>query len=315
MSGLRAFITDSDFGDDSIEREALAGACELVRAHARSEDEVIEACAGAHALLVQWAPITERVLRALPELRVVVRYGIGLDNVDLVAAAHLGVTVRNVDDYCLGEVSDHAVAAICAANRRLADYDRAVKGGAWGPDVASAPLPPAEDPVGIAGYGRIGQRVARRLAATGHPIVVWDPPAEALAREHGHAVAQTPVELAAASNHLTLHVPATSETKGLVGDAVLAALGPAGHVVNSARGALVDEEALLRWLDAAPAARASLDVLASEPPTGTSRQLASHPQALVSPHVAYLSSASLPRLRRTAAGYVREALVAEQVTP
>src|ERR1044072_319773 len=118
MSPLRAFITDSDFGDDAIERAVLADVCELVRVHARSEDEVIGACAGAHALLVQWAPIGERVLRALPDLRIVARYGVGLDNVDLVVAAELGVEVRNVDDYCLGEVSDHAAAAIGAANRR-----------------------------------------------------------------------------------------------------------------------------------------------------------------------------------------------------
>jgi len=308
----RVFITDSDFGDDAVEREVLADVCDLEMLQLVGEDELIAACAGADALLVQWAPIGERVLRALPGLRIVVRYGIGLDNIDLAAAAALGVEVRNVDDYCLEEVSDHAVAAVRAANRRLLDYDRAVKAGSWGPAVAPAPLPPAEDPVGVAGYGRIGQRVARQLAHAGHPIVVWDPPAAALAREHGHAVVETPLALAAASNHLTLHVPATPETAAVVGEELLAALGPAGHLVNTARGALVDEAALLRWLDAHAHARATLDVLAAEPPAALSRRLGEHPRVSASPHVAYLSSASLPRLRRTAAGHVREALLRQE---
>lgn len=305
----RVVITDSDFGDDAIEREVLGDLAEVVTLQARTEEAVIEGCAGAEALLVQWAPITDRVLEALPGMRIVVRYGIGLDNIDLDAAAARGVEVRNVDDYCIDEVASHAVAAIAAANRRLPAYDRATKAQLWGPAVAPMPLAPSEDPVGIAGYGRIGRQVAARLASAGHPIVVWDAFAEERARADGHAIAADIVALAHAVNHLTLHIPATAETHGIVGDEVLAALGAAGHVVNTARGALVDEPAMLRWLDANPDALASLDVFATEPPTDVSRALCAHAGVAASPHVAYLSTGSLPRLRRTAAGHVRDALL------
>lgn len=301
-------ITDSDFGDDAIEREVLDGHAIVRTANATTAAEVITAGEGAAGLLVQWASVDAKVFEALRSLRIVVRYGIGLDNIDLEAAKAHGVSVRNVDDYCIDEVADHAVAAVRAASRRLAAFDRQVKAGAWGPHLAAVPLPPGEDPVGVAGFGRIGSAVATRLTSAGHPVVVWDPPAERRAMAAGCETVPSLQQLAERVNHLCLHIPATAETAGIVDAEVLDRLGQGGHVVNSARGSLIDEAALLAWLDGSPAASATLDVFASEPPTGTSAALARHPQVLATPHVAYLSGASLPRLRRTAASHVLEAL-------
>jgi D-3-phosphoglycerate dehydrogenase len=301
-------ITDSNFGDDAIEREVLGDQATLETAAAVEPAEVIAAGDGAAGLLVQFAQIDASVFEALGSLRVVVRYGIGLDTIDLDAAAAHGVTVRNVDDYCLDEVADHTAAAVAAASRRLTAFDRQVKAGGWSPHLAAAPLPPSEDPVGVAGFGRIGSAVASRLGAAGHPVLVWDPLAEGRVATAGLESVSSLAELAERVNHLCLHVPATAETVGLVDAALLERLGPCGHLVNSARGALVDEQALLAWLDAAPDAFASLDVLVAEPPHGTGAALAAHSQVLVTPHVAYLSAVSLPRLRRTAARYVLEGL-------
>lgn len=307
----RIVITDTNLGDGSHERAELGDAFEVTVADVRTEDGVIDSCADADGLLVQWAPITDRVLAALPNLRAVVRYGIGLDNIDLDAARRRGVQVSNVDDYCLAEVADHAVAAVYAHNRKLTSAARTVADQGWGLVGIDRPLRPAEDPVGIAGFGRIGRAVAERARALGFAVGVWDPYVTELpagVRRH-----DTLAELAAASRHLTLHLPTTDRTTGMVGADVLAGLGPHGHLVNTARGALVDEPALLAALDAGTLGFASLDVFGTEPPTGVSAALAAHPRVLTTPHMAYLSTESLPALRLRAAQILRSHLVGNGV--
>lgn len=297
-------ITDTNLGDGSIELAILRPAFEVSHHHVLTEDEVLEVGAEADGLMVQWAPLTERVLSGLPRLKAVVRYGIGMDNIDLDAARRLGITVRNVDDYCLAEVADHAVAAIYAHNRRLTAGSRSYAAKGWTTAGIPLPLLPEEDPVGIAGFGRIGREVARRALALGFPVHVWDPFVGELPEGVvGHA---TPVELAAEVNHLTLHMPSNEQTRGVIDKAVLDALGPDGHLVNTARGALVDEESLLAALDEEKLAFATLDVLSEEPPTGVSAELANHPRVLVTPHTAYLSTRSLPSLQRRAAEIMRD---------
>ncbi len=299
-------ITDSNLGDGSYERAVFADGYELTICDVKTEDGVIAAAAGADGLLVQWAPITARVLDSLPGLRAIVRYGIGLDNIDLAAAAARGVTVRNVDDYCLAEVADHSAAAIYAHSRRLTEASRRVAQSGWGTAGITMPLSPADDPVGIAGYGRIGRETAKRLRALGFSVHVWDPylsdGAEQVTR---HATLQ---ELASAVNHLTLHMPLTDESRGIVNREVLVALGEGGHLVNTARGGLIAEQDLLAVLDEGKLGFASLDVLVHEPPDEASSRLAEHPRVLVTPHIAYLSSVSLPRLQQRAAEILREVL-------
>jgi D-3-phosphoglycerate dehydrogenase len=307
---LTIVITDSEFGDARIERDVLADLGDVRLANARSPEDVAAVARDADALLVQYAQITPEVIDALERLRVVVRYGIGLDNIDLDHARSRGVVVRNVVDYCIAEVADHVTAAISSGARRLRLYDLAVKSGGWGAGVVQPPLPPSEDPVGIAGYGRIGAAVATRLGGLGHPIVVWEALAPERALEDGLICVSSLGELAQAVNHLSLHVPSTPQTAGMVCADVLDRLGASAHLVNTGRGNLIDEHALLRWLGASPHRLASLDVFCDEPPsTGSSRDLAGHPRVVATPHVGYLSTASLPRLRSTAAALVREELL------
>lgn len=302
----RVTITDSNLGDSSIERAVLADDFELSLHDAKTEDAVLAVARDAEGLLVQWAPITERVLAGLPRLRAVVRYGIGLDNIDLDAARSRGVRVSNVDDYCLAEVADHSVAAIYAHNRRLTVASRSVARSGWTTQGLSAPFPPGQDPVGIAGFGRIGREVAARVAALGFPVHVWDPFVMDL--PSGVVRHETLPDLAAAVRHLTLHIPSTEQTRNLVDAGILTALGPDGHLVNTARGALVDEPAVLDALDSGRLGFASLDVLTSEPPEGMAARLAAHDRVLVTPHIAYLSTESLPMLQRRAAEILRDLL-------
>lgn len=303
----KVVITDSNLGDGSTEREVLQPYFEVERADLMTEDEVIQRCADADGLLVQWAPITERVLSALPRLRVIVRYGIGLDNIDLAAAEIRDVRVQNVDDYCIDEVADHSLAAIYAHNRRLTVAGRQVADGVWSLDDIPPPLPLSQDPVGIVGFGRIGRAVARRAGALGFPVRVWDP----YVSEVPDGVVQHAelVDLAASVNHLTLHVPLTDETHEIVDGTVIQALGPQGHLVNTARGGLVAESDLLEALERGSLGFASLDVTSTEPPTGVAADLSTHRRVLATPHMAYLSTRSLPLLQRRAAELIRDALL------
>lgn len=299
-------ITDSNLGDGSHERAVLAPTFEVSCFQVKTEEEVLAVAKDADGLLVQWAPITERVLSRLPRLRAVVRYGIGMDNIDLVAAERLGIAVRNVDDYCVAEVADHSTAYILAYNRRLTTASRSVERRGWTTVGIAPPAPPGRDPVGIAGFGRIGRKVADRIASLGFPVHVWDPfVSEIPAGIRAHSKL---VDLAAAVNHLSLHIPANERSRNIVDADVLRALGHDGHLVNTARGALVDESALLAALDSGELGFASLDVLSSEPPDGVASRLAAHERVLVTPHIAYLSTDSLPRLRRRAAETLREML-------
>lgn len=292
-----------------IESVELGEGVELVVGSATTEEEVLEVAAGADGLLVNMAPITAGVLEGLPRLRALVRYGVGMDNVDVEAAARCGVVALNVPDYCIDEVAHHAVAMISAVARRLVPFSAGVRGGAWSPTLAAPPLPAGADPVGIVGLGRIGRRTATLAAVLGHPVYAFDPYLGDRAFDGVRRV-DSLVELAAAVNHLSLHVPLSDETRGMVAAPVLAALGPAGHLVNTARGGVVDQAALLSSLDAGSLGWASLDVLPSEPPAGLSGALVAHPRVTATPHIAYLSTASFPRLRRLAARRLHEALVA-----
>ncbi len=306
---LRVVITDC-FGYPEpgvIEATELGEDVELAIGAARSEAEVLRVAAGADGLLVNMAPVTAAVLDGLPGLQAIVRYGVGMDNVDVAAAAARGVAALNVPDYCVDEVAHHAVAMISAVARRLVPFSTGVRGGAWSPTLADPPLPVGEDPVGIVGYGRIGRRTAALAAALGHPVLVCDPYVSDDVLGGIPRVASL-VALAGAVNHLSVHVPLNDETRGLVNAEVLAALARSGHLVNTARGAVVDQAALLAALDAGAVGWASLDVLPSEPPAGLSAELVRHQRVTATPHVAYLSTASLPRLRQYAARRLRDAL-------
>jgi len=298
-------ITDTDLGDASIERSVLDG-FDVELLQSRAPEELAARAQQADGLLVQWAPIDADLMDQLPQLRSIVRYGIGLDNIDLAAAQARGIRVHNVPDYCIEEVAHHTAALITTRARRITDYNRLTKGARWTVTETSAPLRPSQDPIGLMGLGRIGLTTAEMLRGFGHPILAWDPyrtewPAWITAVED-------PLELATRANHLSLHIPHTPETDKIVNLDVLRALGPDGHLVNTARGGLVDEEALLVALDEGIVGFASLDVFRTEPPVRSAARLAAHARVVATPHAAYLSTESKLALQRRAAEIMRDSL-------
>jgi D-3-phosphoglycerate dehydrogenase len=297
---VKVVVSDAEYTSLDIEAEVLSGAGhELVVASCSTPQQVIEAAAGADALLVQYAPITAEVFDALPQLRLVSRYGVGVDVVDTEAARQRGVWVCNVPDYGTSEVGLHAVAMLLALLRNLAGHDREVRTGRWDYHLGGTLRRPSALTLGVVGLGRIGRMTAERAGPWFGGVVGFDPylPADAWPAELERL--ELP-DLFARSSAVTLHLPLTDATLGLVGTELLGRMPDGSYLVNTARGGLVDVDAVLAALESGHLAGVALDVLPTEPPPAD-HPLLRHPRALITPHVAWYSAESETELRRKAA--------------
>ena len=297
---MRVLVTDAEYESLDIEAEVVTGAGhELLVARCRTPADVIAAAADVDALIVQYAPVPAEVLEALPRLRLVSRYGVGVDAVDLDAARARGVWVCNVPDYGTSEVALHAVAMLLALLRNLPGHDRSVHAGRWNYRLGGPLRRPAELTLGVVGLGRIGRTTMERAAPWFGGCVGYDPnlPDEAWPTGVERVGLQ---ELFARSNAVTLHLPLIPETRGLVGEQLLELMPAGSYLVNTARGGLVEIGAVLRALEDGRLAGVALDVLPEEPPP-PGHPLLGHPGALLTPHVAWYSEESEVDLRRKAA--------------
>jgi D-3-phosphoglycerate dehydrogenase len=270
-----------------------------------SEDELIAAGRDADALCVSTREdVTRRVLENLPRTKVISRYGVGLDNVDLDAAADCGIVVTHYPGYCTSEVADHALSMILALNRRLVEQDRALRAGDWvkyGPatrTILRGPVwPLREQTLGIVGFGRIGQSVAERAKPFGLKILASDPYQEPAVME-AHGVEPVSLnELLDRSDIVTLHCPLTPETRGIIGAAELARLKPTAVLVNTARGPLIDLKALAAALESKALAGAALDVVYPEP-LPAEAPFYEMDNVILTPHSAYYSEKSVELVRQ-----------------
>jgi D-3-phosphoglycerate dehydrogenase / 2-oxoglutarate reductase len=296
-------ITDCDHGDVDPERAVLDGHDVELRVLAcRTPEEVAAQAGGADVLINQYVPITAAVLDALPRCRLVVRYGVGVDNVDLEAATERGVWVANVPDYGRDEVADHTLALALALLRGVVALDRSVRDGTWDLDPARPLRRLATLTWGVVGCGAIGTAVAGRAAGLGMRVLGYDLPT---VRSEA-PIERVPLEeLLEEADLVSLHAALTPDTRHLVGAAALARMRPTAHLVNTARGGLVEEAALLAALDDGALAGAALDVLEREPPDELGWRLARHPRVVATPHAAWYSEEAFHTLKSEVA---REAL-------
>jgi len=308
MKPFTVVITDSVFPSLDIERSVLgAVGAHLTALQATREEELLEAVEDADGLLVCYAPVTQRVIERASRCRVIARYGIGVDNVDLQAAAARGIVVTNVPDYCIEEVSDHALALILACARRIVHLDRLVHTGRWDPKDA-LPIRRLQGQVlGLVGFGKIPRRVAAKAAGVGLIPVTFDPFVDAATcAAHGARKVDLSALLAEA-DFVSVHAPLTAQTRGLIGDAELRRMKPTAFLINTARGPVVREAALVKALQAGWIAGAALDVVETEPLPPT-HPLMTLPQVLLTPHVAFYSQESMQELQRKAAEEVARVL-------
>jgi D-3-phosphoglycerate dehydrogenase / 2-oxoglutarate reductase len=290
-------VTDCDHGTMAPEAEVLDGAGVPWRLEqCRTAADVAEHAQDATVLINQYAPITAEVLDALPQCRLVVRYGVGVDNVDVDAAAERGVWVANVPDYGTTEVADHALTLALMLLRGIPALSASVQAGRWDYRVARPLHRLSTLRFGVVGCGAIGSVAGARAAAFGMDVVGVDV-AEGRPAPSGPIRPVTLGELAATSDVISLHVALTPATQHLVDAGFLAAVKPDAVLVNTARGALVDGAALLAALDAGRLAGAALDVLETEPPDDVGLRLAAHERIIVTPHAAWYSEESFVALK------------------
>lgn len=303
---MKVLITDMRHASAAEEKKVLdAAGIELDTTFSRNEDELIENGAGAVGFLVSYAKITRRVMQALPELKVIVKYGIGVDTIDLEAATELGKYVANIPDYCTEEVALHALALALSGLRMVPKFSMMVRTGIW----EAAPegvivYRPSRERLGLVGFGRI----ARKLHELARPIfmetVFFDPFVDASdVTEQGVRKVDTLSELFAQASVVSVHTPLTPKTANLVDSAALSH-GKAVVLVNTGRGGVVSEAAVRTGLEQGWLSFFGADVYWQEPPDFNdpeTRSLLEDPRVSITPHVAWCSTVSAQEVRRKAA--------------
>jgi D-3-phosphoglycerate dehydrogenase len=311
MSKFRVVITDHGFPNLRHEEDVITAAGgELVVAQCKTPEEVLAASRDADALLVQWAPLNAAVIAELARCKVIVRYGIGYDNVDIAAAKARGIPVCNVPDYGVHEVAEHAVSMAVALARQLPSIDARLRAGTWKitPDRQMPSL--REMTFATAGFGRIARSAHHMIRGFGGKRIAYDPfvPADVMAMEGVEKVEID--DLFTRADLVSLHLPLTAETKHFVNAERLKEMKPTAIIINTARGPLIDTVALAAALKNYQIAGAGIDVFETEP-LPADHPLRSAPRAILTSHVAWYSESSIPRLQRLAGEEVARGLKGE----
>lgn len=309
---FKVAITDYTFPSLEIERDILeAAGCQVVSGQCKTPDELIALVADADAVITQFAPVNSDVVAAMQQARVIVRYGIGYDNVACDAAREKRIPVCNIPDYCIDEVADHTLAFLLSMTRCVRANCAHLARGEWGLGVPLEQMRTLRDlTVGIIGLGRIGQAVADRLQAFQCRTVAYDPVISAdKAGEHGCALVPLN-ELFAKSDIVTLHCPSTEQTRRIINRESLAGMKPGSIVINVGRGDLLELDALTAALKSGHIAGAALDVFDVEPIPGD-HVLLNMDNVIVSSHIASASFRAVRTLRETVAAIAVAALRGE----
>jgi D-3-phosphoglycerate dehydrogenase len=286
LKSCRVLVTPRSYGqnDPGLRTELEAAVGEVVYSPAPrplTSDELRQLLSGCHGFIAGLDTIDRAALAAADSLRVIARYGVGVDRVDLDAARERGIVVTNTPGANASAVAELTIGLMLALARSLVPTSLATQAGQW---PRSAGLSVAGKTVGLLGLGAIGRQVARRLQAFDCRILAYDPvPASDFAATHGVTLAPVD-EVAAQADYLSLHIPVTPETRGMVNAAFLARMKPGAFLINTARGELVNETALLQALQSGHLHGAALDALTSEPPPAD-HPLLVLPQVIVTPHM------------------------------
>jgi D-3-phosphoglycerate dehydrogenase / 2-oxoglutarate reductase len=301
MSDKFVLVTDYTWPSTEPEAQVLASVdARLLIAKTGSEEELLALVPQADAILTCFARVPSSVIRAGKKLQVVGRYGIGVDNIDVDEATRLGIPVTNVPAYCLDEVAEHALALLFSCARKVTHYHVDVQRGNWSLQGGMPMYRIRGRTLGILGFGKIGQTLASKSQSLGMNLIAYDPymSAEAV-QQHGVTLVSLE-EIFAQSDFLSIHTPLTPDTEQLINRDNLRLMKPTSYVINTSRGAVIDQEALLEALLEEWIAGAALDVFVPERPSADHPLLA-HPNLIATPHVAFYSEESVVELEIKAA--------------
>ncbi|HSR30820.1 MAG TPA: C-terminal binding protein [Anaerolineae bacterium] len=312
MSKPLVAVSDSVFPNLDLARAALSEVeAELRLADEPTPEAILAVAREADGMLVTYAQITGDMIRQLSRCRIIARFGIGVDNVDIEAATEAGIVVTKVPDYCIDEVSDHALALLMALARKIPFSNQLVHGGEWKLP-AVAPLYRLRGrTLGLVGFGQIPRMLAPKAQALGIRVVAYDPyvPEEAMA-----AVQVEQVDLDAllqVSDYISVHAPLTPDTHHMFDREAFRRMKPGALLINTARGPLVDEQALVEALNNGELAGAALDVREQEPPPADSA-LRGRTDVILTPHTAFYSVEALEDLQTKATQEVVRVLRGER---
>ena len=305
-------VTDSPFPSLDPAKAALARVDpELRMAKSASADDILAVARDADAVLVTYAKLPRELLRQLTRCKAIGRFGLGVDNIDIAAAAELGITVTYVPDYCMHEVSDHAMALLLALARKIPLSNKLVQAGRWEVPAVVPIHRLAGRVLGLVGYGNIPRALAPKAKAFGLRVVTHDPyvSQQALAAAGVESVSFD--RLLEISDFVSIHAPLTPATRGLFNAQVFGKMKTDALLINTARGPLVDEDALASALDSGRLGGAALDVVAVEPLPKDSR-LIGRDNVILTPHTAFYSVEALNELQTKCAADVARVLSGEK---
>lgn len=310
MAQAKVVLTDYVWDSLDVEKKTLEGLAELVALQTKKPEEFAAQAADCDALLNTYAgPITADVMAKMPKCRIIARYGIGVDTIDLDAATAAGIIVTNNPTYCIEEVAEHTMALLLAAARKIVFYDRLVRAGRWEVPPGKPLFRLAGATLGLVGFGNIARQVALRAAAFGMNVLFSDP----FVREgqfDAPGTAASLDEVLARSDFVSVHPPLTRETRGMIGDDALGRMKKTAWLINCSRGPIVDTDALVRALDGGRIAGAALDTTDPEP-LPDPHPLRNRDNVIINPHVAWYSETAMKGLQAGAPGEVRRVLTGE----
>jgi D-3-phosphoglycerate dehydrogenase len=312
MAGPVIAFTENIFPTLDPAEAALARLNPTLRmAKSTSAEDILEVARDADAILVTYAKLTGDLIRQLTRCKAIGRFGLGVDNIDLAAAMEKGIAVNYVPDYCIREVSDHTVALLLALIRKIPLSNRLVQDGRWEMP-AVVPIRRIEGTVlGLLGFGNIQRLVAPKAKAFGMKVIAFDPYAKP---ELFMAAGVESVDfdtLLKTSDYISVHAPHTPQTRGMMNAEAFAKMKKGAYVVNTARGPLIDEPALIAALDSGQVGGAGLDVVAVEPLAKDSALLG-RDNVILSPHTAFYSIEALDELQSKCASDVARVLSGEK---
>ena len=306
----KVVLTDYVWESLDVEKKTLAGLADLVAMQTKKPDEFLAQARDCDAMLNTYAgPITAEVMAQMPKCKIIARYGIGVDTIDLDAATQAGIIVTNNPTYCIEEVAEHTMALLLTAARKIAFYDRMVRAGRWEVPPGKPMFRLAGSTLGLVGFGNIARQVAIRAAAFGMRVLFCDPFIKA-------GQFDTPGEkmefsaLLAEADYVSLHPPLMPQTRQMINDDAFSRMKPNAILINCARGPIVDTDALVRALDAKKIAGCALDTTDPEP-LPNPHPLRGRENVIINPHTAWYSEQAMVGLQAGAPGEVRRVLSGE----
>ncbi len=310
MALAKVVLTDYVWESLEVEKQTLAGLGELTALQTKTPAEFLAQAADCDALLNTYAgPITAADMAKMPRCKIIARYGIGVDTIDLDAATAAGIIVTNNPTYCIEEVAEHTMALLLSAARKITFYDRQVRAGNWAVPPGKPIQRLAGSTLGLVGFGNIARQVAIRAAAFGMKVLFADPFVKQGQFDAPGAKMEL-MDMLKVSDFVSVHPPLTPQTRKSINDDAFAAMKPNAIIINCARGPVIDTEALVRALDAKKIAGAALDTTDPEP-LPNPHPLRNRENVIINPHAAWYSEQAMVGLQAGAPGEVRRVLSGE----